>query len=89
MGETPFFSVYGAEVVIPPKLTMVSPRVQAYDEAMQYQLRRDDVDLVDETRWQAALQNAWYRQTFQHYHQQFVHSKQLQVDDLVLRRILS
>jgi transposase InsO family protein len=89
MGETPFFSVYGAEVVIPPELTMVSPRVQAYDEAMQDQLRRDDVDLVNETRWQAALQNAWYRQTLQHYHQQFVHSKQLQVDDLVLRRILS
>jgi hypothetical protein len=34
MGETPFFLVYGAEAVIPPKVTMVSPRVQAYDEAV-------------------------------------------------------
>jgi hypothetical protein len=33
-GETPFFLVYGAEVVIPPEVTMVSPRVQAYDEAV-------------------------------------------------------
>jgi hypothetical protein len=60
MGETPFFLVYGAEVVIPPEVTMVSPRVQPYDEATQDQLWCDDVDLVNETRWQAALQNARY-----------------------------
>jgi hypothetical protein len=53
--EMPFFLVYGAEVVIPPEVTMVSPRVQAYHEATQDQLWRDDIDLVDETRWQAAL----------------------------------
>jgi hypothetical protein len=34
-GETPFFLVYGAEVVIPPEVTMVSPHVQAYDKATQ------------------------------------------------------
>jgi hypothetical protein len=32
MGETLFFLVYGAEAVIPPEITMVSPHVQAYDE---------------------------------------------------------
>jgi hypothetical protein len=37
--------VYGDEAVIPLEVTMVSPRVQEYD----------DVDLVDKTRWQAAL----------------------------------
>jgi hypothetical protein len=41
---------------------MVSPRVQAYDEAAQDQLQRDDIDLIDERRWQAALRNAWYHQ---------------------------
>jgi hypothetical protein len=60
-GETPFFLVYGAEAIIPPEVTMVSPRVQAYDEVVKDQLRHDDVDLVDETRWQAALRNARYR----------------------------
>jgi hypothetical protein len=54
-GETPFFLVYGTEAVIPPKITMVSPCVQAYDKAAQDQLRRDDVNLVDERRLQAAL----------------------------------
>jgi hypothetical protein len=49
-GETSFFLVYGAQTIIPSEVTMVSPHVQAYDEAMQDQLWRDDVDLVDETR---------------------------------------
>jgi hypothetical protein len=47
-GETPFFLVYGAEVIIPLDVTMVSPRLQAYDEVVQDQLRHDDIDLVDE-----------------------------------------
>jgi hypothetical protein len=51
----PFFLVYGAKAVIPPEVTMASPRVQAYDEAIQDQLWHDDVNLVDETRWQATL----------------------------------
>jgi hypothetical protein len=68
---------------------MVSPCVQAYDEAALDQLQRDDVDLIDERRWQAALQNARYRQALWLYHQRFVHSRQLHVDDLVLRRILT
>jgi hypothetical protein len=31
MRETPFFLVYVAETVITPEITVVSPRVQAYD----------------------------------------------------------
>jgi hypothetical protein len=52
--------VYRADDVIPPEVTMVSPCVLAYDEAAQDQLRRNDIDLIDERRWQAALRNAWY-----------------------------
>jgi transposase InsO family protein len=32
-GEAPFFMVYGAEVVLPPEVTMSSLRVKTYDEA--------------------------------------------------------
>jgi hypothetical protein len=60
-GETPFFMVYGAEAVLPPKVTMGSLRVKTYDEATQDQLRREYIDLVDERRWQAAIKNARYR----------------------------
>jgi hypothetical protein len=59
-GETSFFLVYGAEAVISPEVTMVSPHVQAYDESVQDQLLHDDADLVDKTRWQAAHRNAQY-----------------------------
>jgi hypothetical protein len=81
--------VYGAEVVLPPEVTIGSLCVKAYDEAAQDQLRREDVDLVDERRWQSAIKNAHYQQALKRYHQRFVRSRELQVDDLVLQRILN
>jgi transposase InsO family protein len=49
-GETSFFMVYGAEDVLPPKVTMGSLHVKMYDEATQDQLWCEDIDLVDERR---------------------------------------
>jgi hypothetical protein len=87
-GETPFFLVYG--VKDPPlEVTMGSLCVKTYDKATQDQFRHDDIDLVDERRWQSAIKNAWYCQALRRYHQQFIHSRQLQVHDLVLRWILT
>jgi hypothetical protein len=63
--------VYGVEVVLPLKVTMGSLRVKTYDEATQYQLRREDIDLVNEQRW-AAIKNACYRWALRRYHQRFV-----------------
>jgi hypothetical protein len=57
-GETLFFLVYGAEACLPPKILMGSSRVQSFDEPMQEQLQRKDVDFIDERRWQAAIRNA-------------------------------
>jgi hypothetical protein len=42
--------VYGVEVVLPSEVTMGSLRVKTYDKSTQDQLRRDDIDLVDERR---------------------------------------
>jgi hypothetical protein len=47
-GEMSFFMVYGAEVVLPPEVTMGSLCVKTYDEATQDELRREDINLVDE-----------------------------------------
>jgi hypothetical protein len=47
-GEMPFFMVYGVEAVLHLEITMGSLRVKTYDKATQDQLRREDVDLVDE-----------------------------------------
>jgi hypothetical protein len=56
---------------------------------MQEQLRREDVDFIDERRWRAAIQNARYNQALRRYHQRFVHSRELRVGDLVLRQVLN
>jgi transposase InsO family protein len=54
-GETPFFLVYGAEACLPSEIIMGSPRVQAFEESMQGQLRHEHMDFVDERRWRAAI----------------------------------
>jgi transposase InsO family protein len=58
--ETPFFLVYRAEAVLPLEVALGSLRVQTYNEAAQDQLQCEDVDLVDERRWQSAIKNAQY-----------------------------
>jgi ribonuclease HI len=88
-GETPLFLVYGAEACLPLEIIMGSPWVQAFDESMQGQLWREDMNFIDERRWQAAIRNAWYNQALRRYHQRFVHSRELRVGDLVLRRVLN
>jgi transposase InsO family protein len=57
-GETPFFLVYGAEACLPSEIIMGFPRAQAFDESMQGQLRREDMDFIDEHRWQVSIRNA-------------------------------
>ena len=49
-GQTPFALVYGAEAVLPMELVYGSPRVLAYDELEQEQLRQDDAVLLEEDR---------------------------------------
>jgi hypothetical protein len=87
--EIPFFLVYGPEAYLPSKIIMGSPRVQSFDKSMQEQLQREDVDFIDERRWRVATRNAWYNQALRRYHQWFVHSRELRVGDLVLRRVLN
>jgi hypothetical protein len=50
--------MYEAEAVLPPKVTMGSLRVKTYDEVAQDQLWCEDIDYVDERRWQSAIKNA-------------------------------
>jgi hypothetical protein len=87
--ETPFFLVYEAEACLPSEIIMGSPWVQDFNESMQKQLRCEDMDFIDERRWQAAIQNARYNQALMRYHQRFVHSRELRVGDLVLRQVLN
>jgi hypothetical protein len=56
---------------------------------MQERLRRKDVDFINERRWQAVVRNARYNQALGRHRKRIVHSRELGVRDLVLRRILN
>ena len=66
-----------------------SPRVLAYDELEQEQLRQEDATLLEEDRLRAAVRAARYQQALRHYHSRKVHARSLEEGDLVLRRIQS
>jgi hypothetical protein len=87
--DTPSSLVFGPEACLSLEILMGSPWVQSFDESMQEQLRQEDVDFIDECRWQAAIQNARYNQALGRYYQRFVHSRELRVRDPVLRQILN
>ena len=59
-GETPFFLVYGAEVVLPHEARRRSARVLAFDEAQQDAMRGMDLVVGEEHRREAALQAERY-----------------------------
>jgi hypothetical protein len=58
IGFTPFFMVYGAEVVLPTDLQYESPRVRAYQLDIAKEARKDAIDLLEESRDMAVIRSA-------------------------------
>jgi transposase InsO family protein len=88
-GLTPFYTVYGAEAVLPTELDFGSPRVRNYDPEVSERARQDAVDQVDEAREAALLQSAKYQQALRRYHSKHVMPRGFEQGDLVLRRVQS
>jgi hypothetical protein len=86
-GATPPFPVHGSEACLRPETLMGSPRTQSSDESMQERLWREVMDFINECRWQAVIRNARYNQALGRYRQRIVHSRELGVRDLLLRRV--
>jgi ribonuclease HI/transposase InsO family protein len=59
-GFSPFFLVYGAEVVLPTDLEYGSPRTKAYDDQSNQTSREDSLDQLEEARDVALLHSARY-----------------------------
>jgi hypothetical protein len=78
-GGIPYSLVYRAEACLPPEILLDSPRVQSFDGSMQELLQREDVDPINERRWQAATRNAHGSQALRRYHQWSVHSREPRV----------
>jgi transposase InsO family protein len=67
MGFTPFFQVYGAEVVLPTDLEYESPKIRGYDESLNQRAREDSLDQIDEARDVAMMHSARYQQALRWY----------------------
>jgi transposase InsO family protein len=86
MGFTPFFLVYGSEVVLPTDLEYGSPKLKAYNEQSNDVVRENALDQLEEARDIALLHSARYQQNLRCYHDKHVRRRDLNVSDLVLRR---
>lgn len=84
-GFSPFFLVYGAEAVLPTDLEYGSPRLKAYQEQRNQELRENSLDQVDEARDVALIHSARYQQSLRRYQSQRVRRRDLCEGDLVLR----
>ncbi|XP_021975250.1 uncharacterized protein LOC110870372 [Helianthus annuus] len=68
MGETPFSLVYGTEAVIPAEFGHPSPRMLAMEKQNNEQERRLDLDLPEERRENAAINEAKYKSKLEKYY---------------------
>ena len=74
-GYTPFFMVYGAEVVLPCDIIHDSPRVRMYEEREAELDRRDSLDALKEERDVAKVHSAFYEQQARIYQSREVRAK--------------
>jgi hypothetical protein len=84
--DTPFSLVYGAEVVLSPKIYLESTRVAHFNPEEQAEARELDANLLEE-RCNTALSNVRkYQMAQKRYYNKSVIQKDLNVGDLVLKK---
>jgi hypothetical protein len=86
---SPFFLVYGSEVVLPTDVAFNAPRIQHYEEGTAEETHKVDLDNIEEYRVAALMQHTRYEQQLRCYHDRNVQERSFNVGDLVLRRIQS
>jgi hypothetical protein len=86
-GFSPFFPVYGSEVVLPTDVAFGAPNIQFYEEGEAEQTRRIDLNSLKEQRLATVMRQARHDQQLRHYHDRNVKETSFNVGDLVLRRI--
>jgi transposase InsO family protein len=88
-GNTPFFMVYGSEVVLLADLIFGAPRLTFESIVEAEATRLEDIDVLEEERLNVVIQSARYQQTLRRYHDKAVRHRSFEVGDLVLRRVLT
>jgi hypothetical protein len=84
---SPYFLVYGSEVVLPTDVMWRSPTVDQYEECVAEETRQTDVNSLEEAHCNTLVQSARYLEKIRHYHDHNVKERSFNVCDLVLRRI--
>ena len=82
---TPFFMVYGAEVVLPHDLRFGALRITGYEEKEAQEALEDSQDTLDENKEIALFHAAEYQRKLRTYHNSRLRTRTFNVGDLVLR----
>jgi hypothetical protein len=85
IGYTPFFLLFGAEVVLPTDVRYCAPRVVAYVEEDTQTALEDAHNLLDEARDVALARSAVYQQSLRNYHNRRVRGWSFEPGNFVLR----
>jgi hypothetical protein len=86
-GQTPYFLVYGSEVILPADVMWESPAVEQCDEGISEDSIRVDIDGHEEARCAALVQSARYLEGIRHYHDRNIKERSFNIGDLVFHRI--
>jgi hypothetical protein len=87
MGFSPFFLVYGSDVVLPADVAFGAPRIQFYEEGEAKQTHLIDLDNLEEQRLAVVMRQARHDQQLRRYHDRNVRETSFNIGDLVLIRI--
>ena len=86
-GETPFRFTYGTEVVIPVEVGVICTKRGALNEKGNNDKLRLNLDCLDEVRDQASGRMAKFQQKVAKYYNKKVKLRQLDIRDLILRKV--
>ncbi|GJW70034.1 reverse transcriptase domain-containing protein [Tanacetum coccineum] len=84
-GETPFSLTYGTEVVIPTEIGMPTLRTAKIDKAKNNEALGINLDLIEERREQAAIQEAKSKKKMEKYYNSRVCGTSFKPGDMVYR----
>ncbi|XP_077228576.1 uncharacterized protein LOC143861550 [Tasmannia lanceolata] len=85
-GESPFNLSFGTEAVIPVDIGTPSPRITSFNEQLNSDGLRSNLDLLEEIREESRIRVAAYKQKVSNYHDSKIRPREFRTGDLVLRR---
>ena len=86
-GETPFKLTNGTEAVIPIKVGVTSIKREMFHKESNNNQLRINLDCLDEVKEKSSKKTTKYQQKMAEYYNKRVKLKQLDIGDLVLRKV--